>query len=268
MEQHTTHFGNKIVDVTQKEHLVRDVFDSVANRYDLMNDVMSAGIHRLWKRRMIAAIPLYHNMRLLDLAGGTGDIALRFLQQYNNKFGQQKCQLSRVRNDDIDLDSAIVTVCDINPKMLAEGEKRAIDSNLISQIDFIEANAEKLPFTDNYFDTCCIAFGIRNVTNISNALNEIYRVLKPTGKFICLEFSHVQNELLRALYDKYSYNVIPAMGQIIADDKDSYQYLVESIRKFPDADTFADMIDRAGFAKVNYELLTNGVVALHWGWKM
>lgn len=249
MTQQTTHFGFQEVPVEEKVSRVRGVFDSVASRYDVMNDVMSAGLHRLWKHSMVSAIPLHANMHLLDLAGGTGDIGFRFLE---------RCPAGHV------------TISDINVTMLAEGQKRAIDRNLLSGIDWLCANAETLPLEDNSVDACTIAFGIRNVTDIPKALREIYRVLKPGSKFLCLEFcpSSAMHSPVATVYDFYSFQILPRMGKAIANDAESYQYLAESIRKFPEPEQFKSMITEAGFSRTAYETFTLGVVALHTGWKI
>lgn len=251
MNQSTTHFGNQTVAIEEKASLVRGVFDSVASKYDLMNDAMSAGLHRLWKHELVNNIPLYNNISHLDLAGGTGDIAFRL----HDRLRSAK-------------KTAHITICDINAKMLCEGTKRAIDSNYMHSFDWVCGNAESLPFPDESYDSSTIAFGIRNVTQIPLALKDIHRTLKPGGKFLCLEFSTVQNEILRRLYDEYSEHVIPQMGQILANDRASYEYLVQSIRKFPTPQAFSTMIEEAGFQRVSYKLMTGGVVALHTGWKL
>jgi demethylmenaquinone methyltransferase/2-methoxy-6-polyprenyl-1,4-benzoquinol methylase len=240
------HFGARKVPKEEKEPLVRGVFDRVAPRYDLMNDLMSGGWHRFWKHEMIEALLPAHNMHLLDVAGGTGDIAFRFL-----KAATGSC----------------VTVCDINPHMLEEGRNRAIDRNILQDIEWVCGNAEKLPVEDNSMDAYTIAFGIRNVTDIPKALAEAYRVLKPGGRFLCLEFSRVKPDMLRWLYDQYSTHVIPKIGGLVVGDEEPYRYLVESIRTFPNQDAFAEMIRKAGFGQVNYRNLTGGVVALHSGWR-
>ena len=242
----TTHFGFKSVPEEEKSSLVRGVFDSVASRYDLMNDLMSAGLHRLWKNDMVGWLAPRDGMHILDVAGGTGDIAFRML-------ARAKCH---------------VTVCDINQHMLEEGRNRAIDHNILTGIDWVCGNAEALPLPDNHVDAYTIAFGIRNVTHIDTALKEAFRVLKPGGRFMCLEFSHIPNDLLQKLYDAYSFNVIPRIGHVVTGDADSYQYLVESIRQFPKQDVFADMIRAAGFGNVQYRNLTRGVVAIHSGRKL
>lgn len=242
-----TFFGFKEVETADKARLVGKVFTNVSSKYDIMNDAMSLGIHRLWKDRMIAALNPRAGSKLLDVAGGTGDIAFRFLENAKN---------------------ANVTVCDINADMLAEGKKRSIDKNILKNIEWICGDAEKLPMFSANFDYYTIAFGIRNVTKIQEALNEAYRVLKPGGRFMCLEFSHVDNQLLGKIYDIFSFNLIPKLGKIIANDEDSYRYLVESIRKFPTQEKFAKMVKNAGFENVKYTDLSGGIVALHSGWKI
>lgn len=249
----TTHFGFKDVPVEDKAKHVRGVFDSVASNYDIMNDAMSAGMHRLWKQTTINALPLRDNMHLLDLAGGTGDISFRFLKRAHKNEMRAKA-----------------TISDINAAMLAEGEKRALNLNMahFGDIEWLCADAEKLPLPDNHFDAATMAFGIRNVTNKDKALADIYRVLKPGSPFLCLEFSPVNTPIFKQIYDAYSFNLIPKFGEILAGDSDSYQYLVESIRKFPTAEDFAVRIGKAGFRNVSFERMTGGVVALHKGWKI
>lgn len=242
-----TFFGFKEVEKTDKAKLVGEVFSSVASKYDIMNDAMSLGVHRLWKDRMISELNPREGSKLLDVAGGTGDIAFRFLDKALN---------------------GAVTVCDINPDMLGEGKKRAIDKNILHNIEWVCGDAEKLPMEDSSFDYYTIAFGIRNVTNIENAISEAHRVLKPGGRFLCLEFSHVDNPILGKVYDIFSFKLIPQIGKIVAKDEDSYRYLVESIRKFPKQEEFASMIKRAGFENVKYTDLSGGIVALHSGWKV
>lgn len=242
-----THFGFEEVDVSQKAKRVAGVFSSVANRYDIMNDAMSGGIHRLWKDQMICTLNPRSGSHLLDVAGGTGDIAFRFLK----KSPQSK-----------------VTVGDINPDMLAEGKKNAVNRNILNNISFQCMDAQALPFEDNTFDYYTIAFGVRNVTDIQQALYETYRVLKPGGRFLCLEFSHINHDLLAKVYHTYSFKVIPKLGKILANDADSYRYLVESIRQFPTQHSFADMITKAGFSNVTFRNMTFSVVALHSGWKL
>ena len=241
-----THFGFQEIPVEEKQSLVRGVFDSVAARYDVMNDLMSFGMHRLWKQEMIGALNPREVRHLLDVAGGTGDIAFRFKERSPGR----------------------VTICDINERMVREGRNRAINRNRLSSIDWVCGNAEALPLPDQSVDAYTIAFGIRNVTDIPAALREAARVLKPGGRFLCLEFSQVQAEPLRALYDRYSFSVIPMMGKLVAGDADPYQYLVESIRRFPAQEEFARMIREAGLGNVSYRNLSGGVVALHSGWRL
>ncbi|MEM0944423.1 MAG: class I SAM-dependent methyltransferase, partial [Pseudomonadota bacterium] len=222
----TTHFGFETIAEDEKAGRVHGVFSSVASRYDLMNDLMSAGIHRVWKAAMIDWLAPRRGMTLLDVAGGTGDIAFRFL--------------SRARDGH-------ATVCDMTQAMLDEGQRRAEEQG-IWDVDWICGDAMALPFEDKSFDAYTIAFGIRNVTRIEDALAEAYRVLKPGGRFLCLEFSHMTVPAAQWAYDRYSFNVIPPMGRAVTGDSESYKYLVESIRRFPDQETFAQMIRRAGFA--------------------
>ena len=242
-------FGFRRVPLGDKQTLVDDVFHSVARRYDLMNDLMSGGLHRAWKAALVtAANPPRGDsaFRLLDLAGGTGDVAFRVA--------------------DAGGPGTRVTVADINAEMLAVGRERAAKSK--RNIEFIEANAEKLPLPDKSFDAVTIAFGIRNVPRIEAALSEAHRVLKIGGRFLCLEFSSVDMPGLDRLYDLYSFNVIPAVGRAVTGDAEAYRYLVESIRKFPRPEKFADMIRAAGFRRVSFESMTGGVVALHSGWRL
>ena len=243
----TTHFGFQDVPEAEKAGMVHGVFSRVASKYDIMNDVMSVGIHRLWKDAMMDWLAPRPGQRLLDVAGGTGDVAFRFLKR---------------------APGASAVVCDLTEPMLIEGRKRAEAESLAASLDWVVGDAMALPFPDNSFDVYTISFGIRNVTHIDKALSEAYRVLKPGGRLMVLEFSQIPNDLLQKAYDLYSYNVIPVMGQIIAGDRPSYQYLVESIRKFPDQETFATMIRQAGFGQVKYRNLTMGIAALHSGWKI
>ncbi len=243
-QQKETHFGFKTVDWDEKQSRVRGVFDSVASRYDIMNDVMSLGAHRLWKRYMVDTLRLQDDMQVLDLAGGTGDIG----------FAMRKRAA-------IDL-----TICDINAEMLGQGRARGFDTN-IRDVKWVCGNAECLPLPDAQFDVVTIAFGIRNVTDIGAALHEMYRVLKPSGRLLCLEFSHPV-AALKPIYDAYSFKLIPRMGEWIAKDRDSYQYLVESIRRFPTQDDFAQMMTDAGFAQARYDNLSGGIVALHSGYRI
>ncbi len=242
----TTHFGFRSVEATEKASLVRDVFDSVAERYDLMNDLMSLGIHRLWKRALINQLNPQPHMRLLDVGGGTGDIAFRFL----------------------DRGGGAVTVCDINQEMLNVGRDRALDSGRLSGLDWITGDAEKLPVADSSYDAYTIAFCIRNVTHIEAALKEARRVLKPGGRFLCLEFSRVVLPLLDRLYDTYSFRVLPVLGEAVTDDRDAYQYLAESIRQFPPQDDFAAMIGEAGLEQASYRNLSGGIAAIHSAWRI
>jgi demethylmenaquinone methyltransferase / 2-methoxy-6-polyprenyl-1,4-benzoquinol methylase len=243
-------FGYRQVPLGDKQALVDDVFHSVARRYDLMNDLMSFGLHRAWKDVLVTAIdpPRQGPFAHLDIAGGTGDVALRVLAA-----GGQGTR---------------VTVCDINPDMLAIGRERAAAKGLGDALTFIEANAEALPFSERRFDAASIAFGIRNVTRIETALAEAFRVLKIGGKFLCLEFSAVDVPGLDRLYELYSFNVIPALGRVVAGDAQSYRYLVESIRRFPNPQTFAAMLRAAGFSRVTHKTMSGGIVALHSGWRL
>jgi demethylmenaquinone methyltransferase/2-methoxy-6-polyprenyl-1,4-benzoquinol methylase len=243
----TTHFGFQTVAEGQKAGLVHDVFTRVANRYDVMNDLMSAGVHRIWKDAMMDWLAPRRGQRLLDVAGGTGDIAFRFLDR---------------------APGATATVLDMTESMLLEGQKRAEAANLADRLTWVVGDAMALPFPDASFDVYTISFGIRNVTRIEDALSEAFRVLKPGGRLMVLEFSQLPVPAMQWLYDRYSFNVIPVMGQVVANDRDSYQYLVESIRRFPDQERFADMIRAAGFEQVKYRNLSMGIAALHSGWKL
>jgi demethylmenaquinone methyltransferase / 2-methoxy-6-polyprenyl-1,4-benzoquinol methylase len=250
MSPEHTHFGERKVRLDEKQGLVDDVFHKVADRYDLMNDLMSFGLHRIWKDVFAAKVrpsatrPFAH----LDVAGGTGDVAFRIARS-----GGPQTR---------------VTVADINVDMLRVGAERAIKRGLEKRVTFVEANAEELPFSDGAFNAYTIAFGIRNVPRIDKALAEAFRVLRRGGRFLCLEFSHVDLPVLDRAYDVYSFAAIPAIGKVVAGDGAPYRYLVESIRKFPSADLFADMIAEAGFDRVNYAKLSGGVVAIHSGWKL
>ena len=243
----TTHFGNRTVAEDEKAGLVQGVFTSVASKYDVMNDLMSGGVHRIWKDAMMDWLAPRDGQKLLDVAGGTGDVAFRFLKR---------------------APMAQATVCDLTASMLEEGRTRAEAERLADRLDWLVGDAMALPFEDNSFDVYTISFGIRNVTRVQDALDEAYRVLKPGGRLMVLEFSQIPNEALQWAYDRYSFNVIPTMGKVVTGDRDSYQYLVESIRKFPDQETFATMIRQAGFGQVKYRNLTMGVAALHSGWKL
>ncbi|RWR45402.1 bifunctional demethylmenaquinone methyltransferase/2-methoxy-6-polyprenyl-1,4-benzoquinol methylase UbiE [Sinirhodobacter ferrireducens] len=243
----TTHFGFQTVDEDAKAGMVHGVFSRVASKYDIMNDLMSMGIHRVWKDAMMDWLAPRPGQRLLDVAGGTGDVAFRFLKR---------------------APGATATVCDMTESMLIEGQKRAEAEDMAERLSWVVGDAMELPFEDNTFDVYTISFGIRNVTRIPDALSEAYRVLRPGGRIMVLEFSQIPNDMLQSLYDAYSFNVIPVMGQIVANDRDSYQYLVESIRKFPNQELFASMIREAGFDHVKYRNLTMGIAALHSGWKI
>lgn len=248
----TVSFGFAEVAEDAKAGLVRGVFDRVAGRYDLMNDVMSAGVHRLWKQVMIDWLDPQPGQRLIDVAGGTGDVAQTFLDRAEKKARRRGAL------------PASAIVCDINPSMLEAGAKRRVRGDLV----FTAGDAERLPFADGVADACTIAFGIRNVTHIDRALAEMRRVLKPGGRFLCLEFSHVVVAGLDTLYDTYSFRVIPRLGKLIAGDEPAYRYLVESIRRFPDQASFAKMIESAGFGRVSYRNLSGGIAALHSGWRI
>ena len=247
-DERTTHFGFREVGEGQKAGLVHGVFTSVASKYDLMNDLMSAGIHRIWKDAMMDWLAPRPGQHLLDVAGGTGDIAFRFLKRAGA--------------------GARATVLDLTESMLAEGRRRAEAEHLAGQLDWVAGDAMALPFADNSFDAYTISFGIRNVTRIEDALSEAFRVLRQGGRLMVLEFSQIPSRPLQELYDLYSFNVIPRLGQLVAGDRDSYQYLVESIRRFPDQQSFASMISQAGFEMVKYRNLSMGVAALHSGWKI
>lgn len=245
-DKRETHFGYQQVGEEQKRDKVLGVFNSVADSYDLMNDVMSAGVHRVWKDHLLRTLDPGPDTKLLDVAGGTGDIAFRFLDH--------------VGRAQLDQEGASVVVCDINKSMLEVGQERAEELGHTRGISWVEGDAMKLPFPDNSFDCYTIAFGMRNVVRVDEALSEAYRVLKPGGRFCCLEFSKVTTPGLDSVYDFYSFQIIPPLGKVIAGDWDSYQYLVESIRKFPSQEDYVKMIKRAGFRFVTYENLTFGSV--------
>ncbi|HEY3918102.1 MAG TPA: bifunctional demethylmenaquinone methyltransferase/2-methoxy-6-polyprenyl-1,4-benzoquinol methylase UbiE [Stellaceae bacterium] len=243
-----TDFGFRRVAEDEKARLVRGVFDHVASRYDVMNDLMSGGIHRRWKAELIDRLAPRPGETLLDLAGGTGDIARRFLGRAGA--------------------GAHVVVCDINAAMVEVGRDRAIDGGLVSGIAWIVGDAETLPLADTSLDACTISFGLRNVTRKDAALAEAYRVLKPGGRFLCLEFSRVEAPLLRRAYDLYSFAVLPWLGGVVARDRDAYRYLVESIRRFPAQSELAAMMTRAGFEQVRWRNLAGGIAAIHSGWRL
>ncbi len=246
-DQKTTHFGFQTVPENEKAGMVHGVFTNVASKYDVMNDAMSMGIHRIWKDAMMDWLAPRPGQRLLDVAGGTGDIAFRFLKRAGHGHA---------------------TVLDMTESMLIAGEKRAEASQMADSLSWVVGDAMALPFADSSFDVYTISFGIRNVTRISDALSEAHRVLRPGGRLMVLEFSQMPNPMMQKAYDLYSFNVIPRLGKLIANDRDSYQYLVESIRKFPDQESFAGMIRAAGFEQVKYRNLSMGIAALHSGWKL
>lgn len=246
-EGKTTHFGYKDVPVEEKAGKVAEVFHSVADKYDVMNDLMSLGIHRLWKRYTIEMSGVRKGHKVLDIAGGTGDLAAKF--------------------SEIVGDSGEVVLSDINASMLGVGRSRMIDRGLFGNIDYVQANAESLPFPDNYFDCITIAFGLRNVTEKANALKSMYRIVKPGGRVLVLEFSKPVSPLLSKVYDLYSFNILPKIGKLVANDSESYQYLAESIRMHPDQQTLKEMMSEAGFEQTDYHNLTGGIVALHRGFK-
>ncbi|MBC3766578.1 bifunctional demethylmenaquinone methyltransferase/2-methoxy-6-polyprenyl-1,4-benzoquinol methylase UbiE [Neptunicella marina] len=245
--QEQTHFGFKNVDKAQKASMVADVFHSVAGKYDLMNDLMSMGIHRLWKRFTIDCSGVRQGQKVLDLAGGTGDLTAKFSRIVGNT-GQ-------------------VVLADINDSMLKVGRDKLRDRGILGNVEYVQANAEALPFPDNTFDIITIAFGLRNVTDKDKALASMYRVLKPGGRLLVLEFSKPEYELLNKVYDAYSFHLLPKIGQLVANDAESYQYLAESIRMHPDQETLKGMMEQVGFEQTTYHNLTGGIVALHRGFK-
>jgi demethylmenaquinone methyltransferase/2-methoxy-6-polyprenyl-1,4-benzoquinol methylase len=251
--QDTASFGFREVSAEEKPSLVRGVFESVADRYDLMNDLMSGGIHRLWKSTMIDWLRPRAGQHFIDVAGGTGDIAFRILERLG---AGGSAAASRV------------VVCDLTPAMLAVGRDRAIDCGILSGIEWVNGDAENLPFADRSFDAYTVAFGFRNLTHLDQALTEARRVLRPGGRLLCLEFSHVAVPVLDRLYDLYSFQVLPLLGQIVARDRPAYQYLVESIRRFPRQEELAQRIAAAGFEQVTFRNLTGGIAALHSAWRL
>ncbi len=244
----TTHFGFEQVAEGEKAGRVREVFDSVASRYDLMNDLMSFGVHRLWKRQTLELSGARRGQRILDLAAGTGDLSGRFSTLVGSE--------------------GLVVSSDINASMLEQGRIRMADQGLIGNMRFVQANAEKLPFPDDWFDCVTIGFGLRNVTDKSAALAAMFRVLKPGGRLLVLEFSHPTNAAFKSVYDLYSFNILPRLGDLVTGDADSYRYLVESIRMHPDQETLKTMMEEVGFERCSYFNQTGGVVAIHRGYKL
>ena len=247
MQNKYTDFGFSRVKSKDKSNLVKKIFENVSGRYDLMNDFMSLGIHRVWKKSMLDWLAPRRGQSLIDVAGGTGDIAFNFIKRAKT--------------------GANATILDLTESMMIEGKKKTIDLPEESQINWVCGDAMRMPFSDSTFDVYTISFGIRNVTNISKTLSEAYRVLKPGGRLMLLEFSSVNNDLISWIYDKYSFNIIPKLGEFVSNDRESYQYLVESIRKFPNQEKFSEMIINEGFRKVKYRDLTFGIAALHSAWK-
>ena len=247
MQNKYTDFGFSRVKSKDKSNLVKKIFENVSGRYDLMNDFMSLGIHRVWKKSMLDWLAPRRGQSLIDVAGGTGDIAFNFIKRAKT--------------------GANATILDLTESMMIEGIKKTIDLPEESQINWVCGDAMRMPFSDSTFDVYTISFGIRNVTNISKTLSEAYRVLKPGGRLMILEFSSVNNDLISWIYDKYSFNIIPELGEFVSNDRESYQYLVESIRKFPNQEKFSEMIINEGFRKVKYRDLTFGIAALHSAWK-
>jgi len=257
MSEHETSrqvdFGSRRVPEAEKAPLIRAIFDSVASRYDLMNDLMSGGIHRLWKAQMVAWLKPQPGQVLLDVAGGTGDIALRVLPRLA---AEQRAPFGNV------------VVCDASERMLEVGRARALDQGILGGIEWVCADAERLPVADRSVDLYTIAFGLRNVTRIDSALAEARRALKPGGRFLCLEFTPEITPLLQPLYDLYSFNLVPLLGRVVTGDRQAYAYLVESIRRFPRQGELCEMIARAGLDQVRFRNLTGGVAALHSAWRL
>lgn len=247
-DQKTTHFGFETVNVQDKANRVRGVFDSVAGKYDIMNDLMSMGVHRLWKRFAIELAGVRQGHKVLDLASGTGDLAARF----SGLVGA----------------SGQVIMSDINAAMLAQGRSRMIDEGHVGNVSYAQINAQLLPFEDNFFDCISIGFGLRNVTDKPQALSSIYKALKPGGRLLVLEFSHPTNTPLQKIYDIYSFKLLPMIGKVVANDEDSYRYLAESIRMHPDQEKLKEMMQQAGFENCDYHNLTGGIVAVHRGFKL
>jgi demethylmenaquinone methyltransferase/2-methoxy-6-polyprenyl-1,4-benzoquinol methylase len=252
-DRETASFGFRQVPAEQKASLVRGVFESVADRYDLMNDLMSGGIHRLWKRTMIDWLRPRAGQKFIDVAGGTGDIAMRIFERVGAGGS---------------VSGSRIVVCDLTPSMLSIGRDRAMDRGILHGIEWVNGDAQRLPFADRTFDACTIAFGLRNLTHLDDALAEVRRVLKPGGHFLCLEFSHVAVPILDRLYDLYSFQILPIVGQIVTQDRAAYQYLVESIRRFPRQDELSQRIVSAGLDRVVFRNLTGGIAALHSAWRI
>ena len=243
-----THFGNKVVPTEEKKDMVKDVFDSVASKYDLMNDLMSLGTHRLWKRFVLSKMGLAKGESAIDVAGGTADLAIGMARQVGS--------------------TGNITLFDINREMLTIGKEKCIDHGLLKNVTYAQGDAEAIPFTDNSFHLAVVGFGIRNVTHIDKALEEMARVVKPGGKIFCLEFSHPKSESFSKLYDLYSFKLIPAIGELVTRDRDSYTYLAESIRKFPTQEELKRKMEAVGLFKVKYYNLFGGIAALHTGYKV
>lgn len=247
MKEETTHFGYEDVNVNEKASRVRGVFDSVASKYDVMNDLMSMGVHRLWKKQTIELSGAREGWEILDLAGGTGDLSIQF---------------SKIVGP-----TGRVVLSDINASMLENGRERLINEGILGNVEYAQINAETIPFPDNSFDCITISFGLRNVTDKDKALRSMYAALKPGGRLLVLEFSKPTNEKFRSVYDFYSFNILPKIGKVVADDEESYRYLAESIRMHPDQQTLLGMMDEAGFDRTEYFNMTGGIVALHRGFK-
>lgn len=275
----STQFGEEAVTPEEKTAKVRGVFDSVADQYDVMNDLMSGGVHRLWKNHLIRKIRPKAGLHYLDVAGGTGDIAFRIKSTIEAQASKLAAP-DKSKNSDMSMRpracahdgqknlQSKITLCDLNWDMLRVGRDRAVDNGSLNDFDWVTGNAESLPLPANSVDVYTIAFGLRNVTHIDDGLREAYRVLKPGGRFFCLEFSHVKNPLLSKIYDGFSYQIIPRIGQAVAKDRESYQYLVESIRKFPKQEALKNRMEQAGFVKCRFENLSFGVAAIHYGIKV
>ncbi|MEN8167068.1 MAG: bifunctional demethylmenaquinone methyltransferase/2-methoxy-6-polyprenyl-1,4-benzoquinol methylase UbiE [Pseudomonadota bacterium] len=246
--QNTTHFGYETVNIEDKADRVRAVFDSVSNKYDLMNDLMSLGVHRLWKRQAIELSGVRRGQRVLDLAAGTGDLSARF---------------SGLVGPD-----GLVVFSDINAAMLEQGRVRMLDEGRVKNLRYVQTDAQQLPFPDNHFDCVTIGFGLRNVTDKQRALDSIFRALKPGGRLLVLEFSKPTNKPLEKIYDLYSFNLLPKLGKLITHDEESYRYLAESIRMHPDQETLKLMMEQAGFERCDFFNLTAGIVAIHRGYKL